>query len=172
MRGDEMYVVKAGTVFEKEGVKFKLGQIENDEINGGQEGQVRDRVKREGAILGQIWGIEKRRFGGDWEKRIWLFDALVWSVVSYGVEIWEWKKREKMERLQERYLRWVLGVDWGTPGYLIMEELQRDKLRGRMRKRAWGYERRLEERKGEELARNCWEEVKRRALKGGEKLSE
>lgn len=36
----------------------------------------------------QMWEIEKRRFGRDWRKRMWLFDALVWSVIGYGVEIW------------------------------------------------------------------------------------
>lgn len=34
----------------------------------------------------QVWGIEKRRFKDDWNKRIWLFDTLVWTVVGYGVE--------------------------------------------------------------------------------------
>jgi len=33
------------------------------------------------AILGQIWGIGKRR---DWDRRLWLFDRLVWTVMGYG----------------------------------------------------------------------------------------
>lgn len=49
---------------------------------------MKDRVKRGVAMLGQIWGIGKRRFGKDWGKRVWLYDSLVWSVVAYGVEIW------------------------------------------------------------------------------------
>ncbi|KYN22000.1 hypothetical protein ALC57_05612 [Trachymyrmex cornetzi] len=49
--------------------------------------------------------------------------------MSYGVEIWGWKERESVERLQERYIRWVLGVERGTPGYMVREELQREKLR-------------------------------------------
>jgi len=43
-------------------------------------------------------------------------------VMGYGVEVWEWKEREKMEKLEERYLRWVL-VDYKTPWYLVREEL-------------------------------------------------
>ncbi|EZA50331.1 hypothetical protein X777_11275 [Ooceraea biroi] len=62
----------------------------------------------------------------------------------------------------------MLGVDSRTPGYLVREELQRDKLRGRAGKRAWGFERRLEERRGSELARKCWVELKERARKGRE----
>ncbi|EZA53581.1 hypothetical protein X777_06937 [Ooceraea biroi] len=47
----------------------------------------------------------KRMFKGDWGKRIWLFDRLVWSVISYRAEVWGWKEREEVERLQERYLK-------------------------------------------------------------------
>lgn len=52
--------------------------------NGRQEAYVEERV-RKGAILGQVWGIDKRKFRKDWGRR--LFDRLVWSVVCYGVEI-------------------------------------------------------------------------------------
>lgn len=83
--------------------------------------------------------------------------------MSYGVEIWGWEEREKMERMEERYLKWVLGVDRRTPGYLMKEELQRDKLRGRAGRRPWGYKRRFEEGRGSELARSCWREIKKRA---------
>lgn len=58
---------------------------------------------------------------------MWLFDSLVWSMVRYRVEIWGWKEREKIEALQERYMRWVLGVDRRTPWYLVREELQRER---------------------------------------------
>lgn len=42
----------------------------------------------------------------------------------------------------------ILGVDWRTPGYMIREETQRELLRGRAELRAWGFEDRLESRKG------------------------
>ena len=54
-----------------------------------------------------------------------LFDALVQSVMMYVAEIWGWKKRERIEKMQERYLRWSLGVDFNTPGYAVMEETKR-----------------------------------------------
>lgn len=60
-----------------------------------------------------------------------------------------------MEKMEERYLKWVLGMDRRTREYLVRENLQRDKLRERAGRRAWGYERRLEEEKGNELARSC-----------------
>lgn len=52
-------------------------------------------------------------------------------MVSYGVEIWVWKERESLEKLQERFLKWILGVERSTPGYMVRKELQREKLKGR-----------------------------------------
>lgn len=46
----------------------------------------------------------------DWGRRLWLFNRLVWTVLKYGVEIWWWKEREKVEKLEERCLRSVHGV--------------------------------------------------------------
>ncbi|XP_043276027.1 uncharacterized protein [Venturia canescens] len=131
--------------------------------NGSQEEQVEERVMKAAKIMGKVWGIGKNKFGSDWGRRVWLFDKLVWPVVGYGVEIWGWKGREIVERLLERYLRWVLGVSREVAGYMVREELQRDKLKVRSGMRAWGYEKRLETGKGGELARRCRGEMKRRA---------
>lgn len=35
--------------------------------------------------------------------------------MEYGAEIWSWRERNKVERLHERFLRWVLGLDSRTP---------------------------------------------------------
>ena len=86
--------------------------------------------------MGQVWGIGKRRFKDDWRMRVWMFDVLVWSVVSYGVEIWGWKERRSVESLQERFLGWVMGVSWSCPGYMLREETGREKVVIRQRKRA------------------------------------
>jgi len=71
--------------------------------NGGQEAQVRDRIKRAAAGMGKIWGLGKRKFERDCGRRLWLFDRLVWTVLSYGVKIWRWKERKGVERIEERY---------------------------------------------------------------------
>lgn len=49
-----------------------------------------------------------------------------------------------------------------TPGYLVREKLQRDKLVESAEKRAWGFEERLEEAKGSNLARKCLRKIKER----------
>lgn len=87
--------------------------------NEKHEAHIRERVKKMATIMGQVWGIGKRRFGGDWERRMWIFDKLVWIMLSYRVEIWSWMERERIERLNERYIRWILGLDGRTPGYLV-----------------------------------------------------
>lgn len=38
-------------------------------------------------------------------------------------------------------------------------------MRGRMARRAWEYEKRLEEEKGGVLVRRCWEEIKERGIR-------
>jgi len=139
--------------------------------NGSLDEQIKDRVKKGAAVMGQVWGIGKRRFGRDWGRRVWLFDALVWSVVGYGVEVSGWMEWKKIESLHERYLRWIMNVEWRTPGYMVREELQRELLRGRAGLRAVGYEERVKRGEGGKIVRRCWEEVRERAERR-EELSE
>lgn len=47
------------------------------------------------------------------------------------------KKREKIERLHERYLKWVLGVKKQTPGYILRVKMERDKLKEKAGIEAW-----------------------------------
>lgn len=37
---------------------------------GGQEAQVRGKVRRAAAVMGQVWDIGKKRFGNDWGKKL------------------------------------------------------------------------------------------------------
>jgi hypothetical protein len=42
-----------------------------------------------------------------------MFKSMVESILMYGAKIW--KEQVEVERVQEKYLRWVLGVDRETP---------------------------------------------------------
>lgn len=53
--------------------------------------------------MGYVWRIGKRRFGKNWGKRLWLLDRLVWIMMAYGVELWGWREREEIERVEERF---------------------------------------------------------------------
>lgn len=68
----------------------------------------------------------------------WIFDRLVWTVLGYGIEVWRWREMDRIEKVEKRYLRWLLEVEGRMPGYLIREELQREKLRIRAGRKTWG----------------------------------
>lgn len=60
-------------------------------------------------------GDREKEVWGDWEKRMKIFEWLVGSVMAFGAEIWGWKEWDKIERIQEKYMRWVLGLNERTP---------------------------------------------------------
>lgn len=47
----------------------------------------------------------------------------------YAIEISGWTEAEKVEKIQQKYIRWTLGLDFHTPAYLILEETKTDKVR-------------------------------------------
>ena len=79
----------------------------------------------------------------------------------YGAKIWGWEEREKVEKLQEKYVRWTLGLDWRTPEYMIREEVKWEKMRTRAGRRAMGYEEKLTQGNRSELARKCLMEIRK-----------
>jgi hypothetical protein len=86
------------------------------------------------------WSIGKRLFEGDYTARCKLFDTLVKGIMMYGAEVWGWQEHRTLETIQMKYLRWILGLDWATPNYIVQEETKRDLLRIETGKRATRYE--------------------------------
>lgn len=66
---------------------------------------------------------------------------------------------KKSRSIIGRFLRWILEMGQKTPGYLVREELQKNKMRERVRCRTWEYEKRG---KWSELVTACWKEIKER----------
>ncbi|XP_071642133.1 uncharacterized protein [Temnothorax longispinosus] len=130
--------------------------------NGRQEAHIRERRRKAARVMREVWGIGKRMWKKDCKRRIWLYDTLIWTVMGYGAKIWGWKERREVEGIHERYLRWTLGVNWRTPGYMVRDELEREKMGARASKRAWKFERKLEEGRGGKIAKKCLEEMKER----------
>lgn len=56
------------------------------------------RIRKAGALVRQAWGIGKRRFAGDWERRIWLYERLVGMVMEYDEKIWAEGSGRKWKR--------------------------------------------------------------------------
>ena len=87
-----------------------------------------------------IWGIAERYGRQNVWMRLALFDRVVGSILRYGAEIWGWREYKEIEIIQERYLKWLLRLHRTTPGYIIREELKREKIRVRTGKIAATYE--------------------------------
>lgn len=80
---------------------------------------------------------------------------MIWSVVKGGVEIWGWREREESSGKITGEVSDVGARDWSAPKYMVREELQKGKLRERAGKGALSFKRRLEEGRGNKLARRC-----------------
>lgn len=58
----------------------------------GNEGQITELKKKVNRVVGQVWGIEERRFRDNFRRRMLLFRYLVLGIVMYGAEVWRWRK--------------------------------------------------------------------------------
>jgi hypothetical protein len=68
--------------------------------------------------------------------------------------------------VQGKYLKWVLGVDRETPGYIVMEETKMDGIRIEAGKRAIRFEERLIERGECRILQECLKEKRKEIGKG------
>lgn len=82
--------------------------------------------------------------------------------MEFGVEVWVWREWREVEAMQNRWIKWTLGVDWCTPGYMIKEEIGKEKFRIGTGRRAVGFKMKIEEGKGGSLAKKCFEEMKKK----------
>lgn len=72
--------------------------------NEEDQGQVKDLKRKANVIMRQVWEIRERWFKEDF-KRMWLFSHLMLRVLMYGGEIWRWKEREELEKVQKKYIK-------------------------------------------------------------------
>ena len=56
------------------------------------------------SITGKIWSIGENFFKNEWKEIKLLFDSLMKSVLSYGIEIWGYDRKEVVKRLKKKYL--------------------------------------------------------------------
>lgn len=75
-----------------------------------------------------------------------MFDSLVVSVMAYEAEIWGWKERTILEKIKQKYIKWSLGFEQGTPDCIVYEETKRDKLCVDERRKGKGNKSNLEDR--------------------------
>ena len=100
--------------------------------NGGTERHIKERLSKAKKIMGVVWSEGERVFKENMKMRLMMYDNLVASVMLYGVEIFGWKEYKPIESIQERYIRWLLGLNRSVPEYIARSELNREKMRIKM----------------------------------------
>jgi hypothetical protein len=98
-----------------------------------------------------------------------MFKIMIEGILMYGAEIWGWKEQERVERVQEKYLRRVLGVDRETPGYIEREGFKRNRLRVKSGKRAEKFEDKMDGREECRILTERWREKKKKHREEGER---
>jgi hypothetical protein len=103
-------------------------------------------VRKANKLGGCVWGIGERKWGGDFSRRMMMFESMIESILMYGAEICGWKEQEEVETVQEKYLRRVLRVDRETPRYMVRGECKKNRLRVKEGKRAAEFEDKMDRR--------------------------
>ncbi|XP_033299851.1 uncharacterized protein LOC117205499 [Bombus bifarius] len=115
----------------------------------------------------KTWSVEKRIFKQDYKRRMKMFGALVESVALFGAEVWGWNMEEGLDKVQRRYVKWILGLDMTTPNYILIEECKLIEMKEKALKRAARYEEKALESK-KELVKECIKEREREWENGQE----
>jgi hypothetical protein len=52
-----------------------------------KEPRIREIVRKANKAVGCVWGKAERKWGGDFRRRMMMFESLIESILMYGVEI-------------------------------------------------------------------------------------
>lgn len=77
------------------------------------------------------------------------------------------KKEERIDRIQRKYVKWILGLDRRTPNYILMEETKMKELSMEAMKRAIKYEEKARK-SNRKIVVECIKEMERRKMNGEE----
>lgn len=134
------------------GFTFKKNNID--------EAHIKDVLKRAAAAMTQIWGIGERKFGGDFDRRVMIFNLTkVKSILLYGIEIWGWKKWKEIEALQEIYMRWILGLERCTPDYIVRAKIKLDQISIKAGNRALRFQEKIKRGTENKILKECRREI-------------
>ena len=117
-------------------------------------------------VINATWGIYKRaRINSLW-RRLFLMHSIAKSAMMYGVEIWGWRKREQVERVQARYVKMAMGLNMNTPNYIWRMEAGVGGIEIEMWKRAANYLVEIMRMPDERWPKKCLREEARGILNG------
>ncbi|XP_033177358.1 uncharacterized protein LOC117151815 [Bombus impatiens] len=129
--------------------KWKWGEQELEEVdeirypgyilqkNRSDEKHIQDRKKRATIAIKKTWSVREKIFKQDYKRRMKMFGALV---ALFGAEVWGWNMEERLDRVQRRYVKWILDLDMTTPNYILVEECKLIEMKEKALKRAARYE--------------------------------
>ena len=126
--------------------------------NNKNDAHIQDLRKRATAAMVQIWNIGEGKFGGDFRRRMIMFNTMVKSICMYAVEIWGIEERKETESIQARYLKNILGLKRCTPGYLVRGETKRERIMIEVGERVIKYEGKIK-RSENAILRQCRREM-------------
>jgi hypothetical protein len=104
--------------------------------------------------VGCVWEIGERNSGGDFRKRMMMFESMTESILMDGAEIWGWKEQEEVEKVQEKYFKRMLGVG------RVREGCKRNRLRVKAGQRAEKFEDKMDGTEECKVLTECWKEKK------------
>jgi len=83
-------------------------------VNGNYKEHIKKLYGKGRKAVRKVWGLGEKLCRNDFRRRWILFRCLVQSavlqsVIAYGVEIWGWKEKEKLEKIMMDYVRWLFG---------------------------------------------------------------
>jgi predicted ATPase len=53
----------------------------------------------------------REKWRSDFRRRMMMLESMIGRTLMYRAETWEWKEQEEVEKVEEKHLRGVLGVD-------------------------------------------------------------
>jgi hypothetical protein len=56
-------------------------------------------VRKANKVVGCVWGIGERNSGGDFRRRMMMFESMTESILMYGAGFWGWKEQEEVEKV-------------------------------------------------------------------------
>lgn len=78
----------------------------------------------------------------------------------YGAEIWGWKNETRLDRIERKYVKWILGLDRKTPNYILIEETKMIEIRIEATRRAIIYEEKARN-SGKKLVVECIKDLEK-----------
>jgi len=91
--------------------------------NGNYKEHIKELTRKDRLAVKKVWGLGEKICRNDCIRRWNLFRYLVQSVMEYGVEIWGWEEKTDLEKIMYDYVRWIFGLEFCTPRYLISRKL-------------------------------------------------